>query len=213
MLRGARRRAGGRRSCRRGCPRCRRVVPRERMWKLSRQVPSAGWSAARRSARRGRTRRRAGPRRAPRRRRGCRARGPVGERAQLLGREVVVVDARGPTLEQTSTVSAPSRPITSNFASARRRLRGELRRAPPRCPERLVEVDAPGRGRSARADLVGGGGEPRRSFSKISTPSKPAPRGGRQLLGEGAAEADGGDGLTHARGFSSGWGAARYNVD
>lgn len=49
--------------------------------------------------------------------------GEVGESGELSGGEGVVVHGEGETLEQTRTVSAPSRFITANLARARRRLR------------------------------------------------------------------------------------------
>ena len=175
----ARRRAGGRRASRPGSRRCAPGrVPRERMWKLSRH------DAERRVV--GRLddpprvvvlvdvaapgERLVGDPQAA-------LGGALGERAQLLGGEVVVVDRRrGETLEQTSIVVAPSA-----LHDVELRLGAAQVAREPVVGRRPRSRGTAGRGRcSGRARRRGGGrrpassGEVMRSASKSSTPSKPA---------------------------------------
>ena len=152
--------------------------PRDSTWKLSRHRPSAGWSARRTMPPRVVVRadvpapgqRLVGDPQPAIARRGRRA------RASCSAARSSSSTASGETDEQTSTVSAPSCSITSNLRSARRRLRASTSgRHGLEVAERLVEVDGQAEvGARAPRSRAGDHGEAIRSFSKISTPSKPA---------------------------------------
>ena len=108
-----------------------------------------------------------------------RAGGPLGQRGQLLGDEVVVVDGVRGHAEQTRTRSVPSSLHDVELAlgaaqvgraagpGGRSRSRGTAGRGRSR-----------GRGRRRGGARRPGGRAATRSGSKISTPSKPAGRGG-----------------------------------
>ena len=71
--------------------------------------------------------------------------GALGQLAQLRGRERVVVDrVAARRWSRRAAVSAPSSSITSNFASARRRLAAKRRRAPPRSRATAGRARSPG---------------------------------------------------------------------
>ena len=102
------------------------------------------------------------------------------------------------TLLHTSMVSMPSRCISANFARARRSTSLELRVGDPlRVAERLVEIQRQAEPRGQRRDLLGAG----RRRDQVGFEDLDAVEArlgaGVQLVGQRAAEADGGDGGAH----------------
>ena len=102
-------------------------------------------------------------------------RGPLGEQPQLLGGERVVVDRVGRDVRADEDLVGPEVlhhvELRLRPAQVALELIGRHRLE---VAERLVEVDGEAEVVGQLADLGGDSGEPMRSFSKISTPSKPA---------------------------------------
>ena len=124
----------------------------------------------------------------------------VGEFAQLLGGERVVVHrVRGDAgADQDGVGAEPAHQLELVPGAAQ--VAGELLvRHRLDVPHRLVEVDAQAEVGAAGADLLGGERAREQVVLEDLDAVEAGPGGGRELLGEGSAEGDGGDGLTHTQ--------------
>ncbi len=124
--------------------------------------------------------------------------GQVGQSRQLFGGEGVVVDGeRGDAgTDQDGVGAEPAHQLELVPGAAQ--VAGELVRGHGLdVAHRLVEVDGQSEVGAAGADLLGGEGAGEQVVLEDLDAVETGPGGGREFLGEGSAEGDGGDGRTH----------------